>query len=44
MLSRGQEIEVEVNEDEAVDIVLQPGEMSLHHVKLIHGSNANRLR
>lgn len=41
MLSRGQEIEVEVDEKEAVDIVLQPGEMSLHHVKLIHGSNAN---
>jgi ectoine hydroxylase-related dioxygenase (phytanoyl-CoA dioxygenase family) len=41
MLSRGQEIEVEVDEDEAVDIILEPGEMSLHHVKLIHGSNAN---
>jgi chlorinating enzyme len=41
MLSRGQEIEVDVDEDEAVDVVLQPGEMSLHHVKLIHGSNAN---
>ncbi len=42
LLSRGQEIEVDVDENEAVDIVLQPGEMSLHHVKLIHGSNANR--
>ncbi|MDH3665019.1 MAG: phytanoyl-CoA dioxygenase family protein [Alphaproteobacteria bacterium] len=41
MLSRGQEVQVEVDEDEAVDIVLQPGEMSLHHVKLIHGSFAN---
>jgi non-haem Fe2+, alpha-ketoglutarate-dependent halogenase len=42
LLSRGQEIEVEVDEREAADVVLQPGEMSLHHVKLIHGSGANR--
>jgi non-heme Fe2+,alpha-ketoglutarate-dependent halogenase len=42
LLSRGQEIEVEVDEAQAVDITLQPGEMSLHHVKLIHGSGANR--
>ncbi|MGH2604186.1 MAG: phytanoyl-CoA dioxygenase family protein, partial [Dehalococcoidia bacterium] len=42
MLSRGQEIAVEVDEDHAVDVVLQPGEMSLHHVKLVHGSNPNR--
>jgi non-haem Fe2+, alpha-ketoglutarate-dependent halogenase len=41
MLSRGQEIAVEVDEDQAVDVVLQPGEMSLHHVKLFHGSNPN---
>ncbi|HEX2135598.1 MAG TPA: phytanoyl-CoA dioxygenase family protein [Microvirga sp.] len=42
MLSRGQEIAVEVDEDHAVDVVLQPGEMSLHHVKLFHGSKPNR--
>lgn len=41
MLTRGQEISVDVDENEAVDIELKPGEMSLHHVKLIHGSNAN---
>ncbi len=41
MLSRGQEIAVEVDEKKAVDVVLQPGEMSLHHVKLFHGSNPN---
>ena len=41
LLSRGQEIQVEVNEEEVVDAVLQPGEMSLHHVNIIHGSNAN---
>ena len=40
-LTRGQEVAVDVNEDDAVDIVLKPGEMSLHHVNLIHGSNAN---
>jgi non-heme Fe2+,alpha-ketoglutarate-dependent halogenase len=42
MLSRGQEIAVEVDEAHAVDVVLQPGEMSLHHVKLFHGSKPNR--
>lgn len=42
LLSRGQEIAVEVDEDEAVDVVLQPGEMSLHHVRLFHGSKPNR--
>ena len=41
-LSRGQEIAVEVNEAEAVDIVLKPGEMSLHHVAIVHGSKANQ--
>ncbi len=42
MLSRGQEIAVDVREDEAHDIELQPGEMSLHHVRLVHGSEPNR--
>src|SRR5436305_125455 len=32
MLSRGQEVLVEVDERLAVDIVLEPGEISLHHV------------
>lgn len=41
LLSRGQEIEVQVSEDEATDVVLAAGEMSLHHVNIIHGSNAN---
>lgn len=40
-LSRGQEIEVEVDEQAAVDVVLRAGEMSLHHVNIIHGSNSN---
>ena len=42
LLSRGQEIAVEVNPEEVVDVVLQPGEMSLHHVRLFHGSEPNR--
>jgi len=42
MLSRGQEIAVEVDEAHAVDLVLQPGQMSLHHVKIFHGSHQNR--
>jgi hypothetical protein len=33
---------VEVDEAEAVDITLQPGEMSLHHVLIVHGSEPNR--
>ena len=41
LLSRGQEIAVDVDESRAVDIVLAPGEMSLHHVLLVHGSGAN---
>jgi ectoine hydroxylase-related dioxygenase (phytanoyl-CoA dioxygenase family) len=40
-LSRGQEIAVEVDEAKAVDLILQPGQMSLHHVDIIHGSKAN---
>jgi len=40
-LSRGQEIAVAVDESHAVDLVLQPGQMSLHHLWIVHGSNAN---
>jgi len=42
LLSRGQEIAVEVDEKQAVDIMLTPGEFSLHHIKLVHGSAPNR--
>jgi hypothetical protein len=41
LLSRGQEIAVKVEESQAVDIVLSPGDMSLHHVMLVHGSEPN---
>ena len=40
-LSRGQEVQVEVDEKDALDVVLRAGEMSLHHVNIIHGSNPN---
>jgi non-haem Fe2+, alpha-ketoglutarate-dependent halogenase len=42
LLSRGQEIEVDVDEARGVDILLRAGEMSLHHVRMVHGSPANR--
>ena len=41
MLTRGQEVAVEVDASKAVTIELQPGEMSLHHVLLVHGSAPN---
>jgi len=41
LLSRGQEIMVDVDESRAVMMELAAGEMSLHHVRLIHGSDPN---
>jgi non-heme Fe2+,alpha-ketoglutarate-dependent halogenase len=41
MLTRGQEVAVDVDTAQARRICLQPGEMSLHHVRLIHGSAPN---
>lgn len=42
MLSRGQEIAVDVDPASSVMLELEPGEMSLHHVRLVHGSAPNR--
>ena len=42
LLTRGQEIAVEVDEDKAVLVELEPGQASLHHVLLVHGSAPNR--
>ena len=42
MLTRGQELAHEVDESEAVDVVLHPGQMSLHHGRTFHASHANR--
>lgn len=41
MLPGREEVEVAVDESQAVDIVLRPGEMSLHDVLLVHGSRPN---
>ena len=41
LLTRGQEIAVDVPAGEGVDVPLKAGEMSLHHVLLVHGSGAN---
>src|SRR5947209_7102762 len=41
LLTRGQEVAVEVDERQARVITLEPGEMSLHHVRLVHGSPPN---
>jgi ectoine hydroxylase-related dioxygenase (phytanoyl-CoA dioxygenase family) len=40
-LSRGQEIAVEVDETQGVNLTLAPGEMSLHHIGIVHGSKVN---
>jgi non-haem Fe2+, alpha-ketoglutarate-dependent halogenase len=42
LLTRGQEVAVEVDGKAAVDLTLSPGEMSLHHVRIVHGSEPNR--
>jgi non-heme Fe2+,alpha-ketoglutarate-dependent halogenase len=41
LLTRGQEVAVEVDASQAVAVELQPGEISLHHVRLVHGSPPN---
>ena len=42
LLTRGQELAERVDESKAHDVVLQPGEFSLHHGHTFHGSHANR--
>ncbi len=41
LLSRGQEIQVDVAEEDKVCGELQPGQISLHHGLMIHGSGPN---
>jgi len=38
---RGERLRMDVDESQAVDVVLNPGEMSLHHTNIVHGSNPN---
>ncbi len=40
ILTRGQEV-LDVDESKAVDLVLKPGQMSIHHGAVIHGSKPN---
>ena len=42
LLSRGQEIAVNVDESKGVPAILKPGQASLHHVLLAHGSAPNQ--
>jgi non-haem Fe2+, alpha-ketoglutarate-dependent halogenase len=42
LLTRGQEIAAEVDEAKTVHVELKPGQASLHHVLLFHGSEPNR--
>jgi len=42
LLTRGQEIAVEVDESKAVAMPVQPGEVSLHNVRLAHAAGPNR--
>ena len=41
ILTRGQQI-ADVDESGKVDLVLRPGQMSLHHARVVHGSLPNR--
>lgn len=41
LLTRGQEVAVKVDEADAVDVVLAPGEFSLHHGRVFHASDPN---
>jgi ectoine hydroxylase-related dioxygenase (phytanoyl-CoA dioxygenase family) len=42
ILSRGQTLDAVIDEGKAAAVVLRPGEMSLHHGKVWHGSSPNR--
>ena len=44
MLFTHEEIAEDVDESKAVDITLAQGDMSLHHIKILHGSPPNRSR
>ena len=41
LLTRGQEVAVDVDESKAYYLKLEPGEASLHHVLIVHGSPPN---
>jgi non-heme Fe2+,alpha-ketoglutarate-dependent halogenase len=41
ILTRGQRVN-NIDESKAVDLILRPGQMSLHHAEIVHGSQPNR--
>lgn len=42
LLTRGQEIAVDVDEDDSAYLELEPGQISLHNIRTVHGSEPNR--
>ena len=42
MLASGLRLDAEFDLADVVDVCLQPGEMSLHHERIVHGSEPNR--
>jgi len=42
LLTRGQEIAVDVDEEQAVALELAPGQVSLHNIRTVHASEPNR--
>ena len=42
LLTRGQQVQADYDEVDVVDVELRAGQMSLHHVRAIHGSHPNR--
>lgn len=42
LLSRGQVVDMEIDEQRAVAVPLKAGQFSLHHIRLVHGSEPNR--
>ena len=38
LLTRGQVLKHYIDEDQAIDIVVEPGQISLHHVNIAHAS------
>ncbi len=42
MLFFGQTAQIDVDKRDVIDMELQPGEMSLHHMAVVHGSQPNR--
>ena len=41
LLLRSQSVTTDVPDSDARDVELSPGEMSLHHIRMLHGSRAN---